>query len=821
MSGTDSMTPPDNQPFIMDGFRKWVDESALNLIIQQKTPVIDKIKKNFDIAYGPAARFGFLKAAKIQLSLPSAGIITTAFKLTDPEIPKSEIIFGFMYSEPKSTSTKTGQAIGTAQLIHQLCCISASLLSRDGEYRQRINSAISITKMYEHFAVVFEDIEEYIQHKIDKYKWNIFTECFYPADEFKKYSEELETDIIARRLPIKFLVICWFAEFINIYKKQKINHINKLFKVIMRFKDKVEIKEDINFIDSLLKKHGEEILYLVYNNVNCFNVSTRIGNPSQIKIGQKIIPLNLGEVQNPFNIRYKPWREYLICEKVQDLLVNGICAGVPILGDYFFIRNSRKTLFDNYVQYMKLEHSDLAVGIARKLIDAQKGTFKPRSEDIIEYAAGIKPVEKKDTSNKILLSSYKDDEDNPDSYQEIEEWLSNKFQYLHDKIKDPIEYAREEIIMSDMALCVTSEYVGRTFYDAINICTENETFNNDIGRPYENYDIWAKYIFELIYTLYCLNSHKGVIHGDLHLNNFTIHPLFFSKFRDISTIKNPHMLYYLDPQHCFAFPSRQYHTVIIDFSRAVVRPSLLDSFENFDIISAKKLKLHRDGKIQLIKPEERSEFLYEQSIRILKAYETNFPDFTTTKKSSLSVLFSSNFDKLFPIFGGLDTYAAIGNLMLFFRKNGYDKKYEKQFKLLESIFNRVENELTETIEKYLEDPKSLDTAIIPYVNKKIIDEFFTEYLIIQPNSNKLDDFVKNNTVVNVVFYNNKEFYHLDTIKHFPDYLQSMYYYGTDNKLYRHRLSESIKHDRTEYEKNKVKNLHYISNIAATVALKLF
>lgn len=803
-----------------EGFRRWIDESTLDTIVQQKSPAMDKIKKAFNVGYGPAPRFGFLKAIKIQLSLPSAGIITTAFKLTDPAIPKSEIIFGFMYSEPTNINVRTGHFIGTTRLIHQLCCTSASLLSRDGEYRQRINPVISSLSLYEKFADVFADIEEHMQQKINKFNWNIFTECFYPVDEFKEYSEELETDIIARRLSIKFLSMCWFAEFMNIYKKQKINHINKLFKVIMKFKDKSEVEKDLRFIETLKEKHGEDIIYLVYNNINCFNSISRVGNQSQIKIGQKIIPLNLSEVQNPFNIRYKPWREYLICEKVQSLLVNGICAGIPILGDYFFIRNTRKTLFDNFVQYMKLEHSDQAVGIARKLIDAQRGTFKPKSEDIIELV-GSKKTEIVDDANKKLLSSYKDDEDNPDSYLEIEEWLSNKFRLLHDKIKDPIEYAREEIIMSEMALCVTSEYVGRTFYDAINICAENESFNVDIGKPYENYDLWAKYIFELIYTLYCLNSHKGVIHGDLHLNNFTLHPLYFSKFRDLSAIKNPHMIYYLDSHHCFAFPSRQYHTVVIDFSRAVLRPSMLDSFENFDITNAKKLKLHKDGKIQLIKPEERSEFLYEQSLRILRAYETNFPDFTITKKSSLAVLFSNNFDKLFPIFGSLDTYASIGNMMLFFRKNGYDKKYVSQFKLLEGIFNRVEIELTDGIEKFLEDPKSLDRANIQYVNRQILDEFFSDYLIVNPEANNIDEFLKNNTIINASFYENKEIYQLDTVKNFPSYLQTMKYYGNDGKLHEHPRAEGLTHDRIEYEKNKVKNLHYISDIAATTALKLF
>ena len=59
----------------------------------------------------------------------------------------------------------------------------------------------------------------------------------------------------------------------------------------------------------------------------------------KISLGQKISPLNILEVQNPFNIRYKPWREFLISEKVQDLIINGICKGFPFIGDYYYIKD--------------------------------------------------------------------------------------------------------------------------------------------------------------------------------------------------------------------------------------------------------------------------------------------------------------------------------------------------------------------------------------------------------------------------------------------------------------------------------------------------
>ena len=119
------------------------------------------------------------------------------------------------------------------------------------------------------------------------------------------------------------------------------------------------------------------------------------------------------------------------------------------------------------------------------------------------------------------------------------------------------------------------------------------------------------------------------------------------------------------------------------------------------------------------------------------------------------------------------------------------------------------------------NPKSLDRANIQYINRTILDEFFSDYLIINPDKSTLEDFLKSNTVIGASFFENKEIYHLDTIKNFPEYLQTMKFYGLDGKLYEHEMADRIKKERIEYEKNKVKNLHYISDIAATIAKKLF
>lgn len=805
-----------NSTFNIEGVRQWVNEHCLENFKQTDDINIKKISTNINVEYGEAVRLAGSRILKTSLVIFTISNITTAFKISDPEIPGSEIIFGYLYTNLRKESHKTGTFTGTEHLIHELYCASASLLSRDGEYRQRINPVYSLQRIIDKFTDVWEDLEEYVMEKVKRYNWNTFTESFYPVNELKEYAEEMESDLAGRRFDVKFLVICWFVEFVNIANNIKINHINKLFLVIMRFKDKIEVEKDLKFYNQLIETHSAEKINLLHNNLNCYTHAPVVGTSRQLKLGQKIIPLNLSEVQNPFNIRYKPWREYLISEKIQSLVVNSVCSGVPLLGDYFYIRNARKTLFDNYVQYMKLEHSEQAIGIARKLIEAQRSTFKSKGFNN-RTVDGKERVEK--NKHDKLIETYKDSSDGPDSYNEIEEWLSNKFRLLHEKIADPIEFSREEIIMSEMAMCVTSEYVGRTFYDALNIVKDNKTYAADTGDMYENYDTWAKYMFELIYTLYCLNSLHGVIHGDLHLNNFTLHPLYFSNFKNLNDLKNPSMVYALDKNHYYAFPSKQYHIVIIDFSRSIIRPSFLDSFENFELMNAKKMKFSGKGKIQIIKPEERSEFFHEQVVRVVKFYELYFPDYIATKKSQISLLLLNNFDRLFPILGGIDSYMSVNNLILFFRKNGYDKKYIKHFKLLEDIFFTAETELTENFEKFINDSQLLSNSV-SYTNKKILDQHFKEYLIISPENNQIDKYIASSTTINASIYENKEIYNLSYYDKFPEYTKTTQWYF-NGKLQESPFTEQFKAHRIQYEKEKLKNLHFISDIANTYFDRIF
>ena len=98
--------------------------------------------------------------------------------------------------------------------------------------------------------------------------------------------------------------------------------------------------------------------------------------------------------------------------------------------------------------------------------------------------------------------------------------------------------------MSNVALCIVSEYIGRTVADIPHLMINSSFYNKVFTNVFSNIGHFRKYMFEIIYSLYCMNSKCGVIHGDLHLNNATMQPRFSD---DIGvTSKNMYILYILD-----------------------------------------------------------------------------------------------------------------------------------------------------------------------------------------------------------------------------------------------------------------------------------
>jgi len=825
--------------------KRWVNHEFKERTIQLKDPFHNFIRNNINMEYASSvARDYTSKYLKKFIWINSMDTIVTTFKLRDTTLSNMyPIIYGFLYSNVENLNNPIAKNCkNIINMHHTYFCCGPSLLSKDGEYRQRVCLYSTLNDVIRRHQKLWDILEEYILFKIKSLPWNYYTEYFYPTIKQKIINKKVIDSVNKNRVPIKFLIISWFTELFNIINKIPVNHVNKLFLNTMRFLDKKIMILDEKFYNNTLKIVGKDCILSLRHHLNVFKFGTEAG---ALKLGQKLTPLNMSEVQNPFNIKYKPWREFLISERVQDLIINGICKGFPYIGDYYYIKDVKKTIFDNYVQYMKLEHSELVTYIARQLLEAQNATYKTIGYTKRKEKRKKKKFRKGQKGEIVTIESgekikriYKisDSGDNiADSIEEIEFWLSEKFRILYNKINDPIEYGKRDIIMSDVAFGVLSEFVGRTFYDFLllnDAKTGSNEYIKETGYSLINYPIWAKYIFEYIYNLLSINLHLGIIHGDLHLNNGTIHPMFYREHTKITELHDKNiqtfMLYILkaDPQSdekiVYGFPSNQYHSCLIDFSRSMIRPSMVDLFKDNNIKSASKIKLYKDGPIELLNKNDKNIFYREQVIRILNLIEHHFPDFYDTNKISMEVLIYNSLEELFPLLTALDVYRFSSEIKKYFSNHNISVQL-KQHELIIKINNKAESILTGKLQKVINDPKLLETPEYKtFANWEIINEFFPEFIVMSTyedewKTSKFVDLVNEGkyTIIDVSLLHNKIKYSLDSYEQFPEFLKYVKIKDIKGniKFYNKNMKDPGESTRLKMENEKKKNLRTMSLIA--------
>ena len=565
------------------------------------------------------------------LDLDIVNTITTTFKIKDMA-SNDETIYSFGYYEllddKKKSDMGSSMLLGTNVNIKYFA-VGGSYISKDGEYRANIISVSNIIYIDSNpnLKKIIENITSYLKENLSKRKFILSKEYFFSTDEQKLIEPTIE--YYSYTLGSVLFTYAWINLMINIDLNIVENNLNEKYQNIMlKHKD-----DDLKYYRELKKNYPVNDIEELRNLIGHIKQSKGDIYAGATKLGQKIIPLSIAEAQNPFNIRYNPWREYLISLHLSDLVINYVTPGFFITNAWFYIKNTRKGLFDNEIQYEKMYKSELAEQITNLLTRADYYT----RENIDTKLKNAKNIKK---PNKI-----------------VDSWITNKFKILSKKIQDPIDYAKEEIIMSNIALVFISEYVGRTILDVITLCKTSKYYNSLIGDPFtvSGYKYFTKYMFDICYNLYCMNSISGVIHGDLHLNNATLNSSLYKSARDINDIKNPTVLYVLGDSETeqFIFSTVIYNTCIIDFSRSIILPEKLEQFRDKSLPKSYSL-------VTNIK-----EFHMEQVDRLLNIY-INFTSDSAYNIDDLRIMFKNKFEAVFKLMTSADIYGFTQKLLTIF-----------------------------------------------------------------------------------------------------------------------------------------------------------
>jgi hypothetical protein len=567
-------------------------------------------------------------------------------------------------------------------------CTSGSISSKDGEYRSTVTDWYSFQEYLQQDGKIrgfFDTLQRYLMTKMKKRKYLLAIDYFFPNDVMKT-EHFFEAEMLASEQKIMLFVISWFNFFFTRMNSMNLGAANEEYaKMLNEYKT-----EDMHFLKYLFENTNPKVLatfrYLTNNNIKH---TSKPDLMQKTKLGQKMFPLNLLEIQHPFHVAFRPWKELLIAKKASQLVLNHITPGFPITGSWILISNSSDRLFDNPDQTKKIKQSGMALSIVDILKQAQVHTYV-QNETAIE------------NPTKALNRSTP--------------WISRDFKHIFEQIQHPIDYSNEFLIMSDTSLCVFSEYVGKPLYDVM-IATEKSKYYKDLVHPIfseKGSHFFRTYMFEMIYNLYCLHSLVGVIHGDTHLSNFTLNCILYHN-QVITTPKKPKIAYILDPE-IYIFEHNYYNLCLIDFSRS--------------ILDVERLQLIADETIPDIFPMfTNQKYLERQQETQLLEYLLSLKPEYKENSAFLSNLLKFNFEAMFRVLSCLDIYSASEKLYNFMSRNAREHPISNSsIEFVRKILMLSDNILTTNL-AFILDNKNYDSIVaMEWPAKTIIKALFSENL---------------------------------------------------------------------------------------------
>ena len=633
------------------------------IAIEKKQSWLSDAVDRFDFRYSSIWRYENLATMKYLMPVRKTDFICTVFKISRL-LKKIQTItsYAVMYSH-----------VDENKIIHDYVAISPTYKSADGEYRHRFLPVSQVLKHRQDNSDIYSDVETMITEQAVKQEVSFQTYSFLP-DQTNRSA--LDDSINNNRLILIFYAAEWFMEYTRLARGRSENHITAGYHASMFGESDVKVWDKYEDLLSDPTKSGiffRKLVKIVPNMNQKLLIS---------EMGQKIIPLTVRDVELSDDIRLAPWREMYITSRASDLVINGICAGVPLMNDWFFIRGMSKEMYDNAVSHVKLNHSEVASDIIKKLEESRKSTYV------------IDPIKK----NEI--------------------YISYRMEGFSNSIEIPMDYAEKELVLAPYVLVVTEEHLGRTVADVPSMMMF-EDYALAMGPIFKDFHQFSKYIFEFLYTLGCLNQ-IGIIHGDLHLNNCTIYEMraILKRTTNKLDIPNPHMIYETG-SHKYIFPTYGRSVALIDFSRAFIW--------NADVLR----KDYNDNQIKAIQTNYKK--------RMLDVMRFEFSDFIEAHKNYIELAIERHFDDMYKIFQVVDIWKIMSGWEIILQSilnnhkqmqtyGNRDMLLQKAMPLVISIKDAAYDFFTKHIQEILENPNRLNFDITN-PSRLFILEFFSAWTV--------------------------------------------------------------------------------------------
>lgn len=582
-------------------------------------------------------------------------------------------------------------------------CLSPTFDSRDGEYRENFILYDDFEQHYDGLLSAFSPAEEQLEKMVYRDALGLHMQVF-PAEN----ADKAVLNIDKLRLQMKALVVAWALSY-----GVRALHVNAAHVTVM---------------DRLAKTLQRAHARWAKDMPSCLS-AFRTGRPNNInrtRCGQKLIPLTIHEVTRPGDINFYPWREIYVLQICTELVMNFICPSFPMHNQWTYLEGASELLFENDAMHARYRRSDAARSIIARLRDAR--TLTRGSE------GGV-----------------------PDGYV---------LGQLDAHVYGSIEYAQSFAALTDTVLCTTSERVGLTFHTIPAKIRCAPYVAPDYEALFEDVDLFAKYLYDLVYGAHVLQSRGGAIHTDLHLNNLTLYETD-TAYDPITpgTTSPKHRLLYKDPliayvglrgeADTYVFPARNRYACLIDFSRSILGGAAIERMDaDFGTSWA-------------------TAFCRDQTNRMLRAFHRYAPELVEKNQEKLKGIILASPTAAFRALAAVDFLAIGRNLGVLLRELKKPRK-QQPGELREVLVSKEVVNITARLEKAAQElyltrlrglleQKSPRDGDEPWPGDELLPKVFRAYRY----ENWSPDRLRKGTLVDVWHYNNELRYSGRSYEQFP------------------------------------------------------
>jgi hypothetical protein len=486
-------------------------------------------------------------------------------------------------------------------------CVSPTFESRDGEYRRRFIRYPVFMAAYEEQASAFAPFEDAVLAMLARGSLRL-TSAAYPhadADRLTQWATDARAQIIT--FTVAIALDLW-----EVNQGLMMVHTSQPYVTLMQ---------------ALAAAHPALAATSLRHTASLTIFHRGERDATRVQCGQKLVPMVMREMMQPFDYNFAVWRELAVTKLVGDLVINMVAPGFSIYNQWAHVEDADARLFENAAMAERYARGAAAASAVDALRLARQRTL----------AAGK-------TYHTEMLSGH---------------------------IYESLEYAQSYLVMSAVAMLHTMEDVGFTLRSLGSYVRRAKVQWPVLTEAFANIDNAGRTLFEWTYSAHCLHTKLGVAHTDLHGNNLTVYRWGLADLTPSTTIggagvpgagelppdpaavrRDQAKPFYDDPiigyvagprgeADTYVFPATGTTGCLIDFSRAILGPAFRPRLG--------------EGRT----PQYATNFYRDQVNRAMRVFHRYAPDYVGRHQDAIKAAVLADFDAAFPVLCAVD-FMAIG-----------------------------------------------------------------------------------------------------------------------------------------------------------------